>query len=103
MFLEASKPTRHRVLSLDTLKLKNGSAGRWCRRGRAFVSFNARKSRVCHACHPLLTRSRTEVIVCEANDERKTSRLIPLLLVSRTMEIYETLGLAEEIKRESEK
>ena len=38
-------------------------------------------------------------MVCEARDEKKTSRLIPLLLVSRTMEIYESLGLADEIKR----
>lgn len=47
--------------------------------------------------------SSVEVIVCEACDEKKTSRLIPMLLLSRTMEIYESLGLAEEIKQESER
>jgi 2-polyprenyl-6-methoxyphenol hydroxylase-like FAD-dependent oxidoreductase len=46
---------------------------------------------------------RVEVIVCESNDERKTSRVIPLLLLSRTIEVYRSLGLADEIIMESER
>jgi len=47
--------------------------------------------------------SRVDVMVCEAQDEHKTSRPIPLLLLSRAMEIFQSLGMAEELQKASER
>jgi 2-polyprenyl-6-methoxyphenol hydroxylase-like FAD-dependent oxidoreductase len=49
----------------------------------------------------LLASQGISVTICESRDERATSRVSPQLLLSRTMEIYSHLGLAEEIEEES--
>ena len=51
----------------------------------------------------MLASQGIDVTICESRDERATSRVTPQLLLSRTMEIYRSLGLEEEIKNESEK
>src|SRR5271170_6258966 len=48
-------------------------------------------------------RHRVEVILCESRDETNVSKLAPMLLLTRTMEIYQSLGLSEEIEQESER
>ena len=47
--------------------------------------------------------SRVDVMVCEAQDEHKTSRPIPLLLLSRAVEIFQSIGIAEEVQKASER
>jgi 2-polyprenyl-6-methoxyphenol hydroxylase-like FAD-dependent oxidoreductase len=49
----------------------------------------------------MLASQGISVTICESRDERATSRVSPQLLLSRTMEIYSRLGLAEEIEEES--
>ena len=52
---------------------------------------------------PIELTNRVDVMVCEAQDEHKTSRPIPLLLLSRAVEIFQSIGIAEEVQKASER
>ena len=77
-----------------------GSACRRCRSSWPNHGYSLGRSRVCtyHLSELIL---RVDVMVCEVQDESKTSRPIPLLLLSRTMEIFQSIGMAGELQEAS--